>query len=255
MPYIHQVIPAVDTASIMAFLSEWIPENMFNVIDHTIEDIIGNSRGGLLTFGFVFALFLASNGIMSLMNAFNAIYQTKENRSWLQMRLTATGLTLMLASVLMLSIVLLVVGQIILNFINNLAIPFEELPVNINTVLILRFVVLFLVFLIAISFIYYFGPAVHYKWNFLSIGSFVATLLGLGVSYIFTFYIANFGTYNKLYGSIGVMIALMVWLFLLSLSLLIGYEINASLHMSEFEQKLESLKKESEGGRPRLKSA
>ena len=256
VPHIHKVIPAVDEASIIQFLEEWIPPNMFEVVDSTLVDIIGNSRGDLLTFGFVAALFLASNGIMSMMNAFNSIYKTKENRTWLQMRITATGLTLLLATVLFLSILLLVVGQIALNFLNSLQIPFEELPVNINTVLILRFIVLFLVFLIAISLVYYFGPAVHYKWNFLSVGSFVATLLILAVSYVFSFYVANFGTYNKLYGSIGVMIALMVWLYLVSLAILIGYEINASIHMSEFEQKLEALKaKETGPRRPHLKSA
>lgn len=87
-----------------------------------------------------------------------------------------------------------------------------------------------MVFFFAISFIYYFGPAVHYNWKFFSVGSFVATLGCLGVSYVFSYYITNFGTYNKVYGSIGVLIALMIWVQLITIVLLFGYEINASLH-------------------------
>ena len=94
----------------------------------------------------------------------------------------------------------------------------------------LRFLVIFIVFFFAISFIYYFGPAVHYNWKFFSIGSFIATLACLGVSYGFSFYLSNFASYNKVYGSIGALIALMVWIQLLTLVLLFGYEINASLH-------------------------
>jgi membrane protein len=98
--------------------------------------------------------------------------------------------------------------------------------------LLLRFLVIFIVFFIAISTIYYFGPAIHYNWRFFSIGSLIATFLCLGVSYGFSFYITNFGTYNKVYGSIGVLIALMVWIQLITMVLLFGYEINASIHES-----------------------
>ena len=100
----------------------------------------------------------------------------------------------------------------------------------VTLLLLVRFIVIFIVFFLAISFIYYFGPAVHYNWRFFSIGSLLATLLCLAVSYSFSFYITNFGTYNKLYGSIGVLIALMVWQLILSIVLLVGYELNASIH-------------------------
>jgi membrane protein len=101
---------------------------------------------------------------------------------------------------------------------------------SIYLIKLLRFVVIFIVFFVAISFIYYFGPAIHYNWSFFSIGSLVATLAGLAISYGFSYYVTNFGSYNKVYGSIGVLIALMVWVQLLTTVLLFGYEINASLH-------------------------
>ncbi|HMQ00712.1 MAG TPA: YihY/virulence factor BrkB family protein, partial [Cyclobacteriaceae bacterium] len=99
-----------------------------------------------------------------------------------------------------------------------------------NLLLISRFIVIFVVFFLAIAFIYYLGPAVHYNWRFFSWGSFVATFLCIAISYGFSYYITSFGTYNKIYGSIGALIALMIWQQLLTIVLLFGYEINASIH-------------------------
>jgi membrane protein len=225
---------------------------MFTVIQTTIQDIVSESRGGLLTLGAVLALFLASNGTMALMTAFNSIYKTKENRTWIRMRLIATGLTIMLAVTMLLAIVLLIAGQIALGLINDLVIDIDTLPFDINRVLLLRFIVLFVVFALAIASLYYFAPAVHYKWQFFSIGAIFATISSLAISYVFSFYVANFGTYNKLYGSIGVMIALMVWLYLISVVLLLGYSINASIHTVQYLHKINSLKVEHP--RPKLAS-
>ena len=107
-------------------------------------------------------------------------------------------------------------------------------------ILILRFLVIFIVFFFTVSAIYYFGPAVHYNWSFFSIGSLLATLAGLGISYGFSYYVTNFGSYNKVYGSIGALIALMVWIQLLTIVLLYGYEINASLHYGTKMQSIEA---------------
>ncbi len=242
IPMVHELIPAVDNQGILDFMSTWMPANMFSVVESTITDILSKSRGGLLTFGALLALFLASNGMVSLMNAFNSIYKTKENRSFLRQRVIATGLILMLSGVLVLSIVLLVVGQILLGLIAELVIDISEYGIDINQVLILRFIVLFIVFLIAISAIYYFAPAVHFRWQFFSVGAVFATLISLLISYVFSYYVVNFGTYNKLYGSIGVMLAMMVWLFLFSVVLLVGYEINASIHTVQHLHKINALK-------------
>ncbi len=232
-PYVAMLYPEVNRNSIMEFMGNLMPPSMYEVVSSTILDIISNQRGGLLTFGFLFAVYLSTNGMLSLMRAFNACYQTVEKRSGLRMRLTATGLTFMLAVVLILAVVILVVGQFAINYITTNISEFSNLnfdAFSIYMILLLRFLVIFVMFFIAISFVYYFGPAIHYNWKFFSIGSFIATLGTLGISYGFSFYITNFGTYNKVYGSIGVLIALMIWVQLITVVLLFGYEINASLH-------------------------
>jgi membrane protein len=235
IPYVTVYFPEITRDSIMGFIrdSELLPASMYDVVATTIMDIVSNQRGGLLTLGFVFALYLSTNGMMALMRAFNACYKTVENRSGLKTRLIATGLTINMTVVLFLAILLLIVGELVLDYIMANLHQFQWINLDEFTVyllLLLRFLVIFIVFFIAISTIYYFGPAIHYNWRFFSIGSFIATLLCLGVSYGFSFYITNFATYNKVYGSIGVLIALMVWIQLITMVLLFGYEINASIH-------------------------
>jgi membrane protein len=233
IPYVTAYFPDINKESILTFFGQIMPETMFEVASTTILDIVSNQRGGLLTFGFVLALFLSTNGMMALMRAFNACYKTIENRNGFKTRFIATALTLNMTFVLFLAIMLLVVGQLVLDYLLLHLHEFSQINLSdftVHLLFALRFIVIFIVFLLAVSTIYYFGPAIHYNWRFFSIGSFIATLLCLAVSYGFSYYVTNFGTYNKVYGSIGVMIAIMIWVQLITLVLLIGYEINASIH-------------------------
>ena len=233
IPYVTVYFPEINSESIMEFMGQQIPPSMFEVVSTTVHDIISNQRGGLLSLGFLFSVYLSTNGMMALMRAFNAVYRTIENRGGLKTRLIATGLTLNMTFVLFLAIILLIVGQFILEAIMSNLPAFDWINISSFTVtllFILRFITIFIAFFLAISFTYYFGPAIHYNWKFFSVGSWLATLLSLGVSYGFSFYVTNFGTYNKIYGSIGVLIALMIWIQLITIVLLVGYEVNASIH-------------------------
>lgn len=232
IPYITAYFPTISQQNIMEFMRSLLPASMFGEVSSTIEDIIKNQRGSLLTFGFIFAVYLATNGMLALMRAFNSCYRTIEKRAMLRMRITAFALTAMLSVALFVAVTLLVVGQIA---IDHLTVNAQKFNINLDDYTLyflfaLRFLVIFILFFIVISCIYYFGPSVHYSWTFFSIGSVLATLAGLGISYGFSYYITNFGAYNKIYGSIGALIALMVWMDLLTLVLLFGYEVNASLH-------------------------
>ena len=247
IPYIQ--IPQLPDLNdqVMSFLQDWMPASMYDVAASTIEDIISNRRGGLLSFGFVFSLFLATNGMVSLMKAFNKCYRTVESRNFWKSRFIATSLTIMLALVLFLAMLLLVIGQQIIIFLENAEWIYIDIKDYVFYLVIgLRFIVLFFIFLIAISSIYYLAPAVHDRWKFFTPGSLTATLLSLGVTFAFTYYINNFGAYNKFFGSIGVLIALMVWLSILSLILLIGFEINASIDKTARQVPAQQLEKELE---------
>lgn len=232
IPYVSVYFPTINQESIMEFIRTVLPANMFNEVSSTILDIINNQRGGLLTLGFVFAVYLATSGMLSLMRAFNSCYRTIEKRGVFRMRFTAFALTVMLAAALFVAVTLLVVGQIAIDY---MTVNAQKLNINLDDytiyfLFVLRFVVIFILFFVVISCIYYFGPSVHYNWSFFSVGSVLSTFGGLAISYGFSYYITNFGTYNKIYGSIGALIALMIWIQLLTVVLLFGYEVNASLH-------------------------
>lgn len=233
IPYVTKFFPQINISIIMQFLGDQIPPSMYEVVSSTLLDIISIQRGGLLSLGFFFSLYLSTNGMIALMRAFNACYRTIENRGAIKTRLIATALTINMAFALLLAIILLIVGQLALEYAIDYLPNFGWLHTNSFTVTLLficRFLALFVAFFLAISFVYYFGPAIHYNWRFFSIGSLLATLSSLLVSYGFSFYITNFGTYNKIYGSIGALIALMVLIQLITIVLLVGYEVNTSIH-------------------------
>lgn len=241
IPYVSEFFPDVNKESIMEFLGSQMPPSMYSVVSSTVLDIVSNQRGGLLSLGFLFSIYLSTNGTLALMRAFNACYRTIEYRSGLKTRLIATALTFNLALVLFLAIFLLVVGQLFLEYVTGHLREFNLVDLSGTTVFLLfslRFIIIFVVFFLAISTLYYFGPAIHYNWRFFSVGSFLATLFALAVSYGFSYYVTNYGTYNKVYGSIGVLIAVMAWVQLVTIVLLVGYEVNASIHNAVRKQAL-----------------
>ncbi|MFA0960278.1 YihY/virulence factor BrkB family protein [Roseivirga sp. BDSF3-8] len=225
IPYLDPVIPNLE-AEIFELLRDLLPQSIYEAADTTIHDIIFEERGGLLTFGGLLSLYLATNGMLSLMKAFNRCYRTRETRPFLRTRLVATILTVILAFVLFFSVGVLIVGQILLNYVDDWKVIQD---VTILFIVMLRFLVVFTLFLFAISFIYYLAPTVHDRWSFFSWGSILSTLLCVAISFGFSYYISNFGAYNKLYGSIGTLIAVMVWIFMVSVILLFGFEVNASI--------------------------
>tara|TARA_R110002012_G_scaffold296032_2_gene492993 strand:+ start:46440 stop:47345 length:906 start_codon:yes stop_codon:yes gene_type:complete len=216
---------------VMGLLEETMPQSVFEVAQSTIDDILSKSRGDLLSVGFIFALYFATNGTSALMTAFNQTYRTKDSRGFIKAKAIAIGLTFLLAFVLVASIVLLIVAQQAIYILEDFGIISDSFEVYIF--IGLRFLVIFFLFQIAISVIYYWAPAIHKRWHFFNPGSILATFLSLAASFGFSFYVNNFGTYNKLYGSIGALIAIMIWFSFLSLFLIIGLELNVSLEKAK----------------------
>lgn len=207
-------------------------------VNMTIMDVVSKPRGELLSLSVIMSLFLSTNGMVQLSATFNKIYRTIDRRNFWYTRLLAMLLTFILALALVVAVLLFTVGNYIINYmVEN---GFLQENFIFYLLMLLKFIILFVLFLFVIACIYYFAPALHSKWKFISIGSVIATLLTILVSYFFSYYLANFGGYNKIYGSIGAMIALMVWIYLVSSILLIGYEINASIDQAAAQQAQES---------------
>src|SRR5690606_13854329 len=104
IPYMPSILSLDLGESILNFLDDFLPEEMYTVAYGTIDDIVNKPRGGLLSFGFLFALILSTNGIMSLMDAFDKKYHTFYKRPYLKKRVIATVLTIALSSILFLAV-------------------------------------------------------------------------------------------------------------------------------------------------------
>ncbi len=216
---------------LLELLAEILPNNAFEAAKMTLMDIIKIKNGELLSVGFLLALFFSTNGVYSLMNAFNKSSLVQETRTGLKKRLIATMLTFMVSMVVITGVTVLVVGEYIISYLQSLEF-ISWLPL-VQLLLIIKWIVIFGLFFTAISLLYYYGPATVKRWRFLSAGSLLATLLAIITSIGFSYYINNFGQYNKLYGSIGTLIVIMIWLYVNSLIILVGFELNASIDISK----------------------
>jgi len=218
--------------TVMSFVDD-LELSMIDQVRSTIEDIISKPRGGLLSFGIIFSLYLSTNGMLSLITTFNHFYKTKFSRGYFRTWAIAFFLTLLLILVLTIANILLIGGQIVLDFLLDIGVLNTDYLLYI--IIGLRFIMLVLIFQLMISLIYYFGPSVEDRFVFINTGSVIATFLCIAASYGFSFYLTNLAAYNKFYGSIGAVIAFMIWLFLLSVILLLGYVINASIDRANKE--------------------
>ena len=136
--------------------------------------------------------------------------------------------------VLIVSVTALLVGEQVLDYLYS----FHQISIfNYYILMLVRYVTVIASFFFLTAFIYYFAPSVHTRWSFFSLGAFVATALNILVTVGLSIYLSNFATYNKLYGSIGTIIALMLWLYMTSMVLLIGFEMNAVLEIAKEKEK------------------
>lgn len=196
-------------------------KNNANLIDF-IKDFINKPRNGLLSLGFLLSMFFSSNAMMGIQRSFDKNYIGFKKRKGLQKRLAALKITFIMYVLVFISVLLLVAQGKVLSFLN---VNNTWRSIIINT----RWLVVILLFFTCISYIYRHAPAVHKKWRLINPGSILATALMLLMTLLFSWWVSRFGHYNELYGSIGTVLIMMVLIFINSLVLLIGFELNVSI--------------------------
>ncbi len=212
---------------LLSIMEVLLPESVYSSVSGTFEDIITRQRGGLLSVTVISALYFSTNGLHTLIDSFNTTYHTIESRPYLIQRGISVLLTLILTVFTLVAIGLIIFGQLGMEFLLQkgwIEDGLMKLSLNLS-----RWVVILTLMFFAISVLYFLGPAKQTKWRFFSAGSTLATLLVLVTSLGFSFFVESFGQYNKLYGSIGTLVIVMLWMFFNSIALLIGFELNASI--------------------------
>ena len=204
-----------------------LPGNAGEMVFDTLDDLANNRRPELLSIGFLLAMFFASNGMMSMMRAFEkANMETFKKRSPIRKRIVGIALTFILGGLLSASSVLLILGN---TFLKTLDTVFEFNVLSELSISSLRYLAIIILFYFGIAFIYRFGVPTRRRISLFSPGTTLASILCIVISLAFSFYVDNFNTYNKLYGSIGTIMALMLWIQMNCIALLIGFELNASI--------------------------
>jgi membrane protein len=209
---------------IYGLIRDVIPgEKDHEVLINFLQDFINKPRNGLLSLGFVLSMFFSSNAMMGIMRSFDKNYIGFRKRTDLQKRGAALKITMVLFVIVFVSILLLISRGALLQKLGIESLLLRQIIENV------RWAIIILLFFACISYIYRHAPAVHKKWRLINPGSILATFLMLLLTALFSWWVGKFGNYNQLYGSIGTVLILMILIFINSLVLLIGFELNVSI--------------------------
>lgn len=229
IPYAVSILP-IEKSQILKLIEESIsrvmPNDTGEMFFKEISKFIKTKRSDFLSFGFILSIYFSSNGLMALMSSFEKQSPAFLRRRPLDKRLRAIGMTLMLGVLLIITTVLVILG----NQIFSLIFKFLKLSTFSATILIaLKWLIVLGSIYMGIALIYRFGIPTKRQLNLFSPGALTATVLSLLSSISFSFYVDNFGNYNKIYGSFVAGIILLLWLQLNAIILIIGFELNAAI--------------------------
>lgn len=214
--------------NLFIIMQDLLPAHTFGAVEGTLFDIINRPRGGLLSIGFVLAVYFALSGINSIIDSFNQTWHNMASRPLVKQYLISLALVFILSFIVIIAVTALTIVPLVLRFLLDAGIFADKITVWI--IQICRWIVVLAMFLLGYSFLYYLAPESRQPFRFISAGSTLATVLTVVTSVGFNFYVNNFSRYNTLYGSIGTLLVIMLWIYFNAIVLLIGFELNASIY-------------------------
>ena len=220
------------TGDVMRALQPLAPPDMLGLLEEQLKRLSEADSGGILTVGILGALWSSSAAVVAIITSLNRAYDIEEGRPWWKVRLIAIGLTFGLALLVLTSFTLIVAGPAIAE---RVAAWFGLGPAFEWSWKILQWPVAFFLVSTAVGLVYYFAPDAEQEWVWITPGAVLGTLLWVVVSLGFKFYVANFTDYNAAYGAVGGVIVFLLWLYISSLAILVGAELNAEIeHASPY---------------------
>jgi membrane protein len=215
-------------SEVLAYFRQVMPAQAYEIIETFTANIISGQAEapGLLSFGILFTIWAASGAFAALINALNRAYDVQETRPFWKVRGIAILMTLGLSVLVLVGVLLLVVGEPIGRAIAGFF-GLDDLFLLVWDIARWPVALFFMVFTVAL--LYYFAPDVDQPFRWITPGGLIGVLLWVLASVAFNFYVSNFGSYNKTYGSIGAVIVLLLYLYISSLTVLFGATLNAIL--------------------------
>ena len=209
----------------LIFIEDNLPPQTADLFYPVIADIAVNPRGGLLSFAIILSIFLAANGVNAIFSAFEYSFHVTINRNFFKQYGIALLVSIFLALLLLITVIVILYGEYLINnlkgraFISDDAFWVSALQLSVFVVMIY----------IVIATLYYFGIKEGRMSKFFSLGAIITTLMFMLTTYLFGIYINNFSTYNELYGSLGALLIMLLYIWINSNLLLLGFELNLSL--------------------------
>jgi membrane protein len=192
-----------------------------------VSGIRPRAKGGILSIGVVLAIYFASEGIMSLMRGFDKAYKSSfRRRSWLEKQAVALFLTFLLSLLLIFSILVLILGTQIFQWVFGIL---KLSKMGLLSIKLLQYLIIGLLFYSIISLIYRYGPALRKPLKRFTPGAIFATVTSILSSILFGYFVDHFSNYHKVYGAISALIITLVWIRINVLILILGFELNASI--------------------------
>ncbi len=231
MLFILSLIPYIPIEgfqdNLFGLIQEMLPPKTFEAVDFVLKDIINNQYSGLLSFGFLASIFLMTNGVNAIFGGFEYSYHVKEIRSVFRAYIVSLGVSLLMSLFLIVTVVLIIYYQVALARIDKISwLDTGDLDLFYWGRGLLFLIMIFTI----VSLLFRFGTTQGKEIKFFSAGAILTTGLSLLTFYIFGIYVVKFATYNQLYGSIGTLLILMLFVWLNAIILLLGFELNASIY-------------------------
>jgi membrane protein len=213
--------------NLLTYFSQALPPAAFQLINHTLNEVMKNASNGKLTFGILLTIWFASGGMNSMISGLNGAYGLRESRSWFKVRAIAAGLTVAISLLIILALIAVLAGGYVANVVGS---HYGLARVTIVTWRVAQMLLAVAFVTFSFSVIYYFGPDLEERqWYWITPGSVVGVLLWIAASFGFRAYLHFFNTYSRTYGSLGAVMILLMWLYATSFSFLVGGEINAQI--------------------------
>lgn len=205
---------------LLDFIETLLPSESHGFFNDIFNDIQSKPRGGLLSSVFLLSIFLSANGVNSIFSSFEVSYHVKELRNIFKQYLYALGVSVLLAFLLLVAVISFIYFELAFK---------DVLPETLDWVLWGQYVFFILLAYFSISILYYFGTIEGKLTRFFSPGALMTLLLFICSTYLFGIYVDRFSNYNQLYGSIGALLIFMLYSWINSIVLLLGFELNATI--------------------------
>lgn len=229
--FLFSIIPFIPIdnfqQSLLDLVQSLMPSLAYESVKETIIDIVTRPRSSLLILNLILTLYFSTNGANSLIAAFNNTYHVMETRSSIRQYIVSVYIVIIISLLLIIAIGMITLGPTLVRWI----VPTDMANSGFIRLLLefLRWIIVLGLLLMAISSMFYLAPARHRRFRFISAGSMLATVLIVITTLGFNFYVDNFSSYNALYGSLGTLMIVLIWIYVNSISLIVGFELNASI--------------------------